>query len=259
LNTKLHPNMEDIVQVNWDLRWKKASSKYSEFYQLAAKTAQSSVEETRLTKISWKLPSLVVGSLLVFRFNFFLLPFLVVMSFAFMFSRQRTTKGKKTGTYLFVYGTLKKDFHWNSKFLWNSQFICEARTVSKFPLVFGDSGVPYLLGDLPEEGKQILGEIWLVDDVALQNLDEYEGVGKGYYARKNILATSRNPNTSGIAQYEVQVYFKTTSTPTLRKLPFQGEYSMEFHQKNYKAMQHIMAKQQIYMNEPALFVKNENL
>lgn len=48
-----------------------------------------------------------------------------------------------------------------------------------YPLVVGESGVPYLLGDLPgNKGKQIKGEIWKVDEETLKGLDEYEGVTK---------------------------------------------------------------------------------
>jgi len=58
--------------------------------------------------------------------------------------------------------------------------------LDSFPLVIGQSGVPYLLGDMRGQGHKILGEIWLVDEETLQGLDEYEGIGKGYYERMSI-------------------------------------------------------------------------
>ena len=74
---------------------------------------------------------------------------------------------------LFVYGTLREGYHWNSKFLSTCKKVCDAKTEEKYPLVVGKSCVPYLLGDLPDTGHQIIGEVWEVDDVSLQNLDEY--------------------------------------------------------------------------------------
>lgn len=74
---------------------------------------------------------------------------------------------------LFVYGTLREGYHWNSKFLSTSTKVCTAITVESFPLVVGQSYVPYLLGDLPGVGHPIVGEVWEVDNVTLQNLDEY--------------------------------------------------------------------------------------
>jgi hypothetical protein len=52
---------------------------------------------------------------------------------------------------LFVYGTLKSGFQWNSKYLHSrlgAQFVCSAVTCQSFALVLGESGVPYLLGDV---------------------------------------------------------------------------------------------------------------
>jgi gamma-glutamylcyclotransferase (GGCT)/AIG2-like uncharacterized protein YtfP len=50
--------------------------------------------------------------------------------------------------FLFIYGTLKRGFHWNSKYLHprlGARFIAEALTLNKHSLVVGDCGVPYLL------------------------------------------------------------------------------------------------------------------
>ena len=32
----------------------------------------------------------------------------------------------------------------------------------------------------------MVGELWWVDDVALEGLDDYEGITKGYYSRRTI-------------------------------------------------------------------------
>jgi len=78
---------------------------------------------------------------------------------------------------IFVYGTLKRGFHWNHKFLSRSSFVTRAITEQPYPLVVGESGVPYLLGDaeLVGKGQRILGEVWRIDDETLIGLDEYEG------------------------------------------------------------------------------------
>ncbi len=102
------------------------------------------------------------------------------------------TSSNEAPTLLFVYGTLKTGFQWNSKYLsprLGASYIGHAQTITRFPLVIGDCGVPYLLGDVPNvegvEGKQqhwILGELWSVNAEALRGLDDYEGLGKGIIA-----------------------------------------------------------------------------
>ena len=112
--------------------------------------------------------------------------------------------------YLFVYGTLKRGFHWHKKFMsYESVFVGRGRMVGKRFLVVGESGVPYLEvggkereegekeekeegGEKEEEeegerrvgeGCRVKGEVWKVGPEALENLDAYEGVGKKYYVR----------------------------------------------------------------------------
>lgn len=179
---------------------------------------------------------------------------------------------------LFVYGTLREGYHWNSKFLSQSRKVCCAISNERYPLVVGQSCVPYLLGDLPDTGHQVVGEVWEVDDVTLQNLDEYpsfpshppilpaclpvewmpcdttryEGIGKGYYSRRVISVTERvGPEGNEGRQFQASVYFKTESesTPELRKAPMLSEYTLDFHRTHYNAIMHIMVKQQLYMGD----------
>ncbi len=145
-----------------------------------------------------------------------------------------------------------------------SKKLFDAKTVEQYPLVVGSSRVPYLLGDLPNVGKQIIGEVWEVDDVTLQNLDEYpmyyfcthifmimtvqiyEGIGKGYFSRRKIPVTSKNGD-----KVEAFAYFKTesASSPELRNSPHLDEYTLEFHKTHYNAIMHIMVKQQLYLGD----------
>lgn len=208
LNTTVRPYLEELVQTNWELRWNEPVAKYWEFYSMAKPDEGNNGYFSQL----WK-----------------------------MFTPEPTHK-------LFVYGTLREGYHWNSKFLSSSKKLCDARTVEKFPLVVGTSCVPYLLGDLPNVGHQIVGEVWEVDEMTLKNLDEYEGIGKGYYTRRTITVTS---STGGGTKkpIEAEVYFKTESSEDLRNSPYLEEYTLDFHRQNYKAIMHIMVKQQLYLGD----------
>eukprot|EP00026_Physarum_polycephalum_P005786 Phypoly_transcript_05824.p1 GENE.Phypoly_transcript_05824~~Phypoly_transcript_05824.p1 ORF type:complete len:588 (+),score=94.49 Phypoly_transcript_05824:110-1765(+) len=211
LNSFVRPHLEEIVETNWELRWTEKVPPYWEFYDKAKPDEGGSNSKGALTHFFKKL-----------------------------------TTGPDASKYLlFVYGTLREGYHWNSKFLSTCRKVCDAKTDEKYPLVVGKSCVPYLLGDLPNTGHQIIGEVWEVDEVSLQNLDEYEGIGKGYYSRRTIPVTSKN----GKQKLHADVYFKTESSPELRASPFLPEYSLDFHLKNYNAIMHIMVKQQLYMGD----------
>jgi gamma-glutamylcyclotransferase (GGCT)/AIG2-like uncharacterized protein YtfP len=173
---------------------------------------------------------------------------------------------------LFVYGTLKSGFHWNHKFL--SQATCvmpHAVTDAPYPLVVGDSGVPYLLGEseLLGRGQPIVGEVWCVNQETMLGLDEYEGVSKGYYDRRTIVIQSAAATAeeqrcelnaieqiaglyNAIANNELNqvnafVYFKATPTPSLWMGPFLREYTLEYHRAHYAPIRHIQVKQQKYL------------
>ena len=63
---------------------------------------------------------------------------------------------RQSKQFLFVYGTLKRGFHWHSKFLSRARFVAAARATQPLPLVVGECGVPYLLGDLPRAAVSTL-------------------------------------------------------------------------------------------------------
>lgn len=139
---------------------------------------------------------------------------------------------------------MKRNFYWCHKYLFSSKYIGTATTVEPHALVIGDCGVPYLLGDVEgdPENHRIEGEIWEVSRVTLQNLDEYEGVGKGYYSRKEIPVIDSD-GTTGAAH----IYVLKVSTEELRGKERLREYSEEAHDDNYNAMRHILIKQELYM------------
>eukprot|EP01126_Amoeba_proteus_P051456 TRINITY_DN6143_c0_g1_i7.p2 TRINITY_DN6143_c0_g1~~TRINITY_DN6143_c0_g1_i7.p2 ORF type:complete len:231 (+),score=52.85 TRINITY_DN6143_c0_g1_i7:1524-2216(+) len=156
---------------------------------------------------------------------------------------------------IFFYGTLKRGFHWNAKYLYSSQFVCQAKTCEKFPLVIGQCGVPYVL-DERGKGNQIVGEIWRVSDETLQAMDEYEGLRKGYYSRKQIHASTfldtgssphHGPSSSSSSSIPVFIYVKSSFDSSLLDLDFISEYTLE-HQKNlYQPIRHIQVKQRRYL------------
>lgn len=84
--------------------------------------------------------------------------------------------------YVFVYGTLKKGFP-NAHYLDRSTFLGEFRTTTRYPLVVGGRYYsPYLL-DLPNKGSKVKGEVYVVDDATLADLDYLENVGVNYERR----------------------------------------------------------------------------
>ena len=100
---------------------------------------------------------------------------------------------------VFVYGTLKQnqpnhymlenggpdlaDFQSTTEEFQPAKFIGQAHTKEKYPLVIASKfNIPYLL-DQPGTGHQIHGEIYLVNDLLLKILDDFEG-HPNYYLRR---------------------------------------------------------------------------
>ena len=144
---------------------------------------------------------------------------------------------------LFVYGTLKHGFHWNQKFLSRATRLGDAQTVLPFPLVVGACGVPYLLGDQPELGFPIRGQIYQVDGELLEGMDDYEGVTKAYYERRQIDVVDATTQTTR----QAWVYLLPQSSDELRCLPHIPEYTLEIHDQKYMPIRHIQVKQQRYL------------
>ncbi|HWA26021.1 MAG TPA: gamma-glutamylcyclotransferase family protein [Lacunisphaera sp.] len=87
-------------------------------------------------------------------------------------------------TTVFVYGTLKRGGS-NHLFLQDQRFLGEARTASGYTL--------YSLGDYPGMVRApgdtigVTGELWVVDDGCLAELDCLEGLDEGLYERVEVL------------------------------------------------------------------------
>lgn len=138
LQTVVHPHMDDLLEVNWDDRWRAKIPRYDHFYSLATASegapaasptpttkAPSSLSVPRagihvasfalaLTAIATVQSSPLVAKLAA-------LSALGSLSIALYYTAQ---SGKAVPRsidqrphLMFFYGTLKRNFHWNKKFL----------------------------------------------------------------------------------------------------------------------------------------------
>jgi hypothetical protein len=122
-------------------------------------------------------------------------------------------------------------------------------------LVVGESGVPYLLkpneDSVQTHASQlhcIVGELWQVSSEALQGLDEYEGVDKGYYIRTSI-PVHCNSLFSGFGfkqEYTANVYVLNNPSEEMKNRPRIKEYTLGMHQL-YNAIVHVQRKQHAYL------------
>ena len=120
-------------------------------------------------------------------------------------------------------------------------------------LVLGESGVPYLLK--PAEGAAaadasqlhcVIGELWEVSSEALQGLDEYEGVDKGYYSRAAISVRGSGV-FAGLMQRLADVYVLNDAPQELLQRPRIKEYTLDMHLRLYNAIVHVQRKQHAYL------------
>lgn len=178
------------------------------------------------------------------------------------------------GTLLFVYGTLKRGFHWHSKFLSFARFVGHGTTLHPIPLVVGQSGVPYLLAapqvqDSPADGQaagpyqRVRGEVYEVDSVSMLGLDQYEGLGKGYYCRMQVPVcmerelvprpAEQHPSSGtasappAVDTLVCQVYALQQPSADLLVRPTIAEYTLALHRTHYNAIRHIRVKQERYL------------
>ena len=80
---------------------------------------------------------------------------------------------------LFIYGTLKRG-HSRAASLIGQQFLGEARTLARYRL-FDCGSYPGLVES--DDGLEINGEVWSVDQSCLKQLDVIEAVEQGLYRR----------------------------------------------------------------------------
>ena len=135
-------------------------------------------------------------------------------------------------TKLFVYGTLKRGFH-NNRLLQDQKFLQEVETAD--PQVMECGGIPFLYNAsryLRETKKcykayyapKVKGQLWEVDEEALQLIDGLEGHPR-WYKRRNAIVKGINGNKT---IFLAQAYYMTP--PTIKEgFPVvQGEVRREF-------------------------------
>lgn len=89
---------------------------------------------------------------------------------------------------VFIYGTLKKGFI-NDSFLSKAEYIGPVVTKEKYPMYIDTFGTyPYLLDK--NDGYNIKGELYIVDEHVLKSLDWLEGC-PDYYIRKEITVLTK--------------------------------------------------------------------
>ncbi|XP_024366296.1 putative gamma-glutamylcyclotransferase At3g02910 [Physcomitrium patens] len=93
----------------------------------------------------------------------------------------------------FMYGTLKQGFsnHWLMENVigeGHAHVIGVAKTKHRHPLVCGPFQVPFLL-HMPNSGHQVKGEVYALDQLAVELLDNLERVSKGHCMRRPLVLT----------------------------------------------------------------------
>lgn len=201
LNEKQYPNIEHLIEMNWEDRyWKKPKPvPYYKWYDNAYTEKQEiidAIKESIYDPIWQVVIAVIVAVILAFGSGYSLYKVgeyaAIVGGFGgyyvykeryskkpFFIRRKKKKRKKddipeikhdfmeknKTRYVLFVYGTLKSGFHWNHKFLSRSGKLLsdDAETKYKYPLVIGECGVPYLVDlGVVNKNKVSLGG---VDDV----------------------------------------------------------------------------------------------
>ena len=107
---------------------------------------------------------------------------------------------------LFIYGTLKQGFS-NHRYLAGSKFLGTARTQEKYAMY--SDGLPFVI--MTEPVSQIQGELYQVDDITLDLLDDIEG-HPNWYRREQVEICLDDGNYSITKAW---VYFNKDNTGTL--------------------------------------------
>ena len=83
---------------------------------------------------------------------------------------------------IFIYGTLKRGYPNHNSYLDKENYLGSYRTVECYPLVIANKWFAPVMLHEPGQGKQVLGELYQVDDDKLAELDRLERTdhSKGY-------------------------------------------------------------------------------
>lgn len=141
---------------------------------------------------------------------------------------------------VFVYGTLKKGFA-NHYFMQNrrngvAHFITTGHTKDAFPLVVGtDASIPFML-PVKNQGKQVHGEVYEVDENVLSELDDLENHPTWYKRSKCDIITTQG--ATGIQVGDIVpcfAYFLTDFKESFLSQDFLSEYTLECNQAHLES------------------------
>lgn len=238
VRSQVVPRIGELVDVNWDYRWSAVRHDTPNPYQTLCSKAKAE-------NLCWWDPFVQVFQQLVAPSEEASWPYL-----------------------LFVYGTLKRQCHWNSKFMTGAIFLGEARTAQPQHLVIGECGVPYLIRettpdsslkrtgydtDEKKQPKIVRGELWRVSAETLRGIDEYEGIDKGHYSRQEIdvLVGDQESGAKAFCYFYAIKQDKSQVDAGLLRAERIAEYTADQQKKRYKAIHHIQVKQLQYLGEEA--------
>lgn len=146
--------VEKLIIPNWEERWKMPDAgptnqdfKKSEFYiepfyefykKAKPKKTQPWLASQQVIPIILTAVLIIIDYLLDYSGMTLFLVALMALSTLCLIPR------KPKRNLVFFYGTLRKGYHWNEKFLTFSKFVSFAHTAVPVFLVVGESGVPYV-------------------------------------------------------------------------------------------------------------------
>ena len=117
---------------------------------------------------------------------------------------KNTDPKKEDKVRVFVYGTLKRGYT-NNRLISNATFIGKAKTVSNWIMIGNHLAFPYVLRRDHENGSQIKGEVYEVDQEGLKKLDLLEGVPSHYTREKVYVQYTAN---NELISENVYIYVK---------------------------------------------------
>lgn len=239
VRSQVIPGIGELVEMNWDYRWSferfDTPKPYRDVYALAL-----------ITKPKASFMSQFQGWLFQEE------------------AAERQHVLEQEQPILFVYGTLKKNCHWHSKYMTGACFLGEGSTAQPQSLVIGDCGVPYLIQTLSSDplAKPVKGELWRISSEMLQGIDEYEGIQKRHYTRQEIgvvtvdAAIPAGGQTTQRFQKAFCYFYaikpgESNIEASLLSASLISEYTAEEQKQQYKPIHHIKVKQLQYLGEEA--------
>lgn len=124
-------------------------------------------------------------------------------------------------TYLFAYGSMKKDFI-NHHRLINEKFIGNAITKNKYNMYPDNLYLfPYAIEN--EKVQHLKGELYLLENGAIKNIDVFEGVPNFYY--RKLISVICNE-----IEIKAYIYFRAFTNPN----SFENQLPIDYWKKDFE-------------------------